>query len=179
MPRWFFPVSICCLFFSSSPPPLAVWVLRAAAGTCLVSYLWSRTGDSGCAQRRRLTNWFQCASSRRKKQKTKQTHTHTQIKPKESEVGTSRQPPSSSATKRRKCDASGGPSGATRYTASLQRTPPDPRHTGPLSADSTRTAERFTVRSYPAATGRCVRLHARSPDQTASGGICAFRIKAE
>lgn len=122
---------------------------------------------------------FSALRREEKKQKTKQTHTHTQIKPKESEVGTSRQPPSSSATKRRKCDASGGPSGATRYTASLQRTPPDPRHTGPLSADSTRTAERFTVRSYPAATGRCVRLHARSPDHTASGGICAFKIKAE
>lgn len=99
---------------------------------------------------------------RREEKNKNKKHTYTKIMPKESEVGTSRQPPSSSATKRRKCDASGGPSGATRYTASLQRTPPDRRHTGPLSADSTRTAERFTVRSYPAATGRCVRLHART-----------------
>lgn len=179
MPRWFFPVSICCLFSSSHPPTGCLSFTcggRNLPGVLPVEqnrWQWMRA----------TTETHQLISVRfveKKKTKNKtNTHTHTQIKPKESEVGTSRQPPSSSATKRRKCDASGGPSGATRYTASLQRTPPDPRHTGPLSADSTRTAERFTVRSYPAATGRCVRLHARSPDQTASGGICAFRIKAE
>lgn len=68
-------------------------------------------------------------------------------KTKESEVGTSRQPPSSAGTKRRECGASGGPSGATHYTASLQLTPLDPRHTGLLCADATRTADHFTVRS--------------------------------
>lgn len=64
-----------------------------------------------CAQRRTLTQQI----SVRFPQREKNT--------KESEVGTSRQPPSSAATEKTRCGVSGSPSGATRYTSSSQRTP--------------------------------------------------------
>lgn len=53
---------------------------------------------------------------------------------KESQVGTSRQPPSSAGTKRRKSGSSGGPPCTAHYTGSLQLTQPGPQHTGRLIA---------------------------------------------
>lgn len=95
--------------------------MRTAAQASLLSYLWSITGDTVQYVRNdELTNWFQCASPRKRT--------------KESQVGTSRQPPSSAETKRRKSGSSGAPPGTAHYTASLQLTPPGLRRTGLLIA---------------------------------------------
>lgn len=67
-----------------------------------------------------------------------------------SEVGTSRQPPSSTGLKeKRKWGVWGSPSASQRYTDSLQLTRPEPLHSGLYRADP-----HFTVRSYPSSSNR-------------------------
>lgn len=125
------------------------------------------TVDTVGAQRAALTNWFQCASPRKKNQNS-------------SRARSSHQPPSSAGSKRRKSDSSGGPSGAARrHTASSYGSLR--RGRGILvCTDSARTAERLSARSIPTSSGDGEERQVVHTERGGNGkrGELAFKVKA-
>lgn len=124
------------------------------------------TVDTVGAQRAALTNWFQCASPRKKNQNS-------------SRARSSHQAPSSAGSKRRKSGSSGGPPGAARrHTASSYGSLR--RGRGILiCTDSARTAERLTARSIPTSSGDGEERQSMHTERGGNGKRAGFGLQSK